>query len=189
MNIQNLRIGSIIIGNIENNIAKVIVVGTEPTETDNSFIFKAVLKENNREVYKVSLSNTTIAKENGAAYVINTFDDAVTFNIRNVFPRKTNEFYDEMTNKINLALRKRNWAYDTLITVPVLSHVGAPADEAVSIPEPAPEPEPTTRQSVFTVTLTHNIDEPVSDVIESLNEMISDEFDDVSVVEYVNPEL
>ena len=182
MNIQNLRIGSIIIGNIENNTAKVIVVGTEPTETDNSFVFKAVLKENNREVYKVSLSNTTIATENGAAYVINTFDDAVTFNIRNVFPRKTNEFYDEMTNKINLALRKRNWVYDTLPT-------DAPADEVVSTPETTPDPEPTTRQSVFTVTLTHNIDEPVSDVIESLNEMISDEFDDVSVVEYVNPEL
>ena len=189
MNIQNLKIGDIIIGNLENNSAKVIVVGTEPISTDGGFLFKAILKENRRDVFKLSNNNSTVNTQNGAACVISTFNDAISFNIRNVFPRKTNEFYDEMTNKINLALRKRDWAYDTLITVPVFSPVDAPADEVVSTPEPIAELEPTTRQSVFTVTLTHNIDELVSDVIESLNEMISDEFDEVSVVEYVNPEL
>jgi hypothetical protein len=187
MNVQNLKIGDIIIKKIENGDAKVIVVGSTPIESDTCFTFKAVLKENNRDVFKVSLSNTTINKEDGAACVISTFDDAITFNIRNVFTRKSSDFYNNMNTKICLALRKRNWVYDSVVSTPVFTPVGDPVADTET--EPEPEPVVTTRSSTFTVTLTHDISESIDDVIDNLRDVIDDEYDNVTVEESIHPEL
>ena len=183
MNIQNLNIGDIIIYNIENNTAKVVVVGSNPISTDGGYSFKAVLKENRREVFKLSNNNSTVSAQNGAAYVISSFNDAVAFNIRNVFPNKNNEFYDQMTEKINLALRKRNWFFDSII-IPVDN-----SNDMENVSEPEDVPAPTTATSVFTVTITHSIDEDTADVHDALSDMISDEYDDFTITANTNTEI
>lgn len=183
MNIQNLNIGDIIIYNIENNNAKVVVVGTEPISTDGGYLFKAVLKENRREVFKLSNNNSTVSTQNGAAYVISSFNDAVGFNIRNVFPNKTSDFYDQMTEKVNLALRKRNWVFDSI--VPTVND----SNDMETVSEPEEAPAPTTATSVFTVTITHSIDEDTADVLDALNDMISDEYDDFTITANTNTEI
>lgn len=150
MRAENLKVGDIII-----NGTNVVVVGTNPIVNGNSISFYAVLKENRRDVFKVSTRESYYDINDGnivADAIISSFTDALNYHADS----------EEVRNKFELAVRKRNWALDVI-------DIDAETD--------APEPEVPAHDTIrYEVTLTVNHgDDPDEDLNESLQYMVDEE--------------
>lgn len=119
MNVNNLKIGDIIITNVNevdgDQYPKIIVVGTAPIiVAGQSVSFHPVLKRNRREDYYVAANTSSIDLDGenlaGVAAVLSTMEDAFNFNVSDKFDVEADdEWVEKVNKKIAIAFKKRNW--------------------------------------------------------------------------------
>lgn len=183
MDLRNIKIGDILVFKKVENNAKVIVVGSVPSNIDGNVSFKAVLKENRREVFKLSNTDTIInASNNDVIYIIGNMASAIAYNANNVFGSRLNqEFISNVNNKISMALRKKAWL-DTNVINPSLSL----EESTESTDTEAEAPAPVMITSAFTVTIVHQDSELPLDLLQDLTDAVSDQFGEYSVNVTIN---
>lgn len=162
MNVNNLKIGDIIITNVNevdgDQYPKIIVVGTAPIiVAGQSVSFHPVLKRNRREDYYVAANTSSINLngENlaGVVAVLSTMEDAFNFNVSDKFDVEADdEWVEKVNKKIAISFKKRNWA----LTPAVVEE----NDREVPVVEADPSVV-----SRFYVVLRHNPDFHAEDVL------------------------
>ena len=171
MNVNNLKIGDIIITNVNevdgDQYPKIIVVGTAPIiVAGQSVSFHPVLKRNRREDYYVAANTSSINLngENlaGVVAVLSTMEDAFNFNVSDEFDVEADdEWVEKVNKKIAIAFKKRNW-----VLTPA-----AVEEEMHEVPLVEADPSIVSR---FYVVLRHNPDFHAEDV---LNDWFGDDED------------
>ena len=171
MNVNNLKIGDIIITNVNevdgDQYPKIIVVGTAPViVAGQSVSFHPVLKRNRREDYYVAANTSSINLngENlaGVVAVLSTMEDAFNFNVSDEFDVEADdEWVEKVNKKIAIAFKKRNW-----VLTPA-----AVEEEMHEVPLVEADPSIVSR---FYVVLRHNPDFHAEDV---LNDWFGDDED------------
>lgn len=164
MNVNNLKIGDIIITNVNevdgDQYPKIIVVGTAPIiVAGQSVSFHPVLKRNRREDYYVAANTSSINLngENlaGVVAVLSTMEDAFNFNVSDKFDVEADdEWVEKVNKKIAIAFKKRNW-----VLTPA-----AVEEEAPDVEVPVVEADPSV-VSRFYVVLRHDPDFHAEDVL------------------------
>lgn len=164
MNVNNLKIGDIIITNVNevdgDQYPKIIVVGTAPViVAGQSVSFHPVLKRNRREDYYVAANTSSINLngENlaGVVAVLSTMEDAFNFNVSDKFDVEANdEWVEKVNKKIAIAFKKRNW-----VLTPE-----AVEEEAHEVEVPVVDADPSV-VSRFYVVLRHDPDFHAEDVL------------------------
>lgn len=171
MNVNNLKIGDIIITNVNevdgDQYPKIIVVGTVPViVAGQSVSFRPVLKRNRREDYYIAANTSSIDLDGenlaGVAAVLSTMEDVFNFNVSDKFDVEADdEWVDKVNKKIAIAFKKRNW----VLTPAVVEE----NDREVPVVEADPSVV-----SRFYVVLRHNPDFHAEDV---LNDWFGDDDD------------
>lgn len=162
MNVNNLKIGDIIITNVNevdgDQYPKIIVVGTAPViVAGQSVSFHPVLKRNRREDYYVAANTSRIDLDGenlaGVAAVLSTMEDAFYFNVSDKFDVEADdEWVVKVKKKIGIAMKKRNW----VLTPAVVE------EEMHEVPVVEADPSIVSR---FYVVLRHNPDFHAEDVL------------------------
>lgn len=171
MNVNNLKIGDIIITNVNevdgDQYPKIIVVGTAPViVAGQSVSFHPVLKRNRREDYYVAANTSSIDLDGenlaGIVAVLSTMEDAFNFNVSDKFDVEADdEWVEKVNKKIAIAFKKRNW-----VLIPAVVEEN---DREVPVVEADPSVV-----SRFYVVLRHNPDFHAEDV---LNDWFGDDED------------